>query len=132
MEKYRAAADIANGELIPLLSMCMFDEAQLFFRVSQACCRAHCGRDVGPYALQAWRRSDDGLCEFLSFPPSHMSPVAKVNFSPPRQAADVYNKHAIEKGIAFPTSICVNDQVQYNSPLPEDDVLLNQGDVVKM
>jgi methionine aminopeptidase len=46
----------------------------------------------------------------------------------------VYNKNNVEKGIAFPTMISVNDCVEYYSPTGEagDDHVLRAGDVVKM
>ncbi|KAF9178631.1 Proliferation-associated protein 2G4 [Haplosporangium sp. Z 767] len=46
----------------------------------------------------------------------------------------VYNKNNVEKGIAFPTMISVNDCVEYYSPTGEagDDVILQNGDVVKI
>ncbi|KAG0263360.1 Proliferation-associated protein 2G4 [Mortierella polycephala] len=46
----------------------------------------------------------------------------------------VFNKNNVEKGIAFPTMISVNDCVEYYSPTGEadDDVVLQNGDVVKI
>ncbi|CAO3567278.1 unnamed protein product [Mortierella alpina] len=46
----------------------------------------------------------------------------------------VYNKNSVEKGIAFPTMVSVNDCVEYYSPTGEtgDDVVLRNGDVVKI
>ncbi|KAF9962305.1 Proliferation-associated protein 2G4 [Modicella reniformis] len=46
----------------------------------------------------------------------------------------VYNKNNVEKGIAFPTMISVNDCVEYYSPTGDagDDVVLRNGDVVKI
>ncbi|KAG0369255.1 peptidase M24, structural domain-containing protein [Gamsiella multidivaricata] len=46
----------------------------------------------------------------------------------------VYNKNSVEKGIAFPTMISVNDCVEYYSPTGDagDDVVLHNGDVVKI
>ncbi|KAF8937201.1 Proliferation-associated protein 2G4 [Dissophora ornata] len=46
----------------------------------------------------------------------------------------VYNKNNVEKGIAFPTMISVNDCVEYYSPTGEanDDTILRNGDVVKI
>ncbi|CAG8440347.1 2081_t:CDS:2 [Acaulospora morrowiae] len=45
----------------------------------------------------------------------------------------VYNKKPVEKGIALPTTICINHYLQYVSPLPgEGDVILQHGDLVKV
>ncbi|GJJ73326.1 hypothetical protein EMPS_05684 [Entomortierella parvispora] len=46
----------------------------------------------------------------------------------------VYNKNNVEKGIAFPTMISVNDCVEYYSPTGEagDEHVLRVGDVVKI
>ncbi|CAG8442677.1 163_t:CDS:2 [Cetraspora pellucida] len=44
----------------------------------------------------------------------------------------VYNKNKVEKGVALPTMICVNHYLQYFSPLPENDVILQHGDLVKI
>ncbi|KAF9302820.1 Proliferation-associated protein 2G4 [Mortierella antarctica] len=46
----------------------------------------------------------------------------------------VYNKNSVEKGIAFPTMVSVNDCVEYYSPTGDagDDYVLKQGDVVKI
>ncbi|KAG0053571.1 Proliferation-associated protein 2G4 [Gryganskiella cystojenkinii] len=46
----------------------------------------------------------------------------------------VYNKNNVEKGIAFPTMVSVNDCVEYYSPTGEsgDDHVLRVGDVVKV
>ncbi|KAG0219054.1 peptidase M24, structural domain-containing protein [Mortierella sp. GBAus27b] len=46
----------------------------------------------------------------------------------------VYNKNSVEKGIAFPTTLSINDCVQYFSPTGEadDDAVLRNGDVVKI
>ncbi|CAG8806085.1 4674_t:CDS:2, partial [Racocetra persica] len=44
----------------------------------------------------------------------------------------VYNKNKVEKGVALPTMICVNNYLQYFSPLPENDVILQHGDLVKI
>ena len=41
-------------------------------------------------------------------------------------------KKGIEKGVAFPTCISVNDIVGHFSPLKEDSLLLKKGDVVKV
>ncbi|KAF9355835.1 Proliferation-associated protein 2G4 [Mortierella sp. NVP85] len=46
----------------------------------------------------------------------------------------VYNKNNVEKGIAFPTMISVNDCVQHYSPTgdADDDTILHNGDIVKI
>ena len=44
----------------------------------------------------------------------------------------VYNKKQIFKGIAFPTSIAVNEVCGYNSPYPEDSTVIKEGDMVKI
>jgi len=45
----------------------------------------------------------------------------------------VYGKAKIEKGIAFPTSVSVNNCVGHFNPLRSDPVVnLQDGDVVKM
>ncbi|KAF9578547.1 Proliferation-associated protein 2G4 [Lunasporangiospora selenospora] len=46
----------------------------------------------------------------------------------------VYNKNSVEKGIAFPTMISINDCVEFNSPTGDagDDQVLSVGDVVKI
>ncbi|KAG0068022.1 Proliferation-associated protein 2G4 [Linnemannia elongata] len=46
----------------------------------------------------------------------------------------VYNKNSVEKGIAFPTMVSVNDCVEYYSPTGDagDDYVLRTGDVVKI
>lgn len=43
-----------------------------------------------------------------------------------------YTKGNIEKGIAFPTSISVNNIVGHYSPLSGDTAVLADGDMVKM
>lgn len=55
-------------------------------------------------------------------------------YSPFLQTSKVYNKNSVEKGIAFPTMVSVNDCVEYYSPTGDagDDYVLKQGDVVKM
>lgn len=37
-----------------------------------------------------------------------------------------------ERGVAVPTCVSLNNQVQYFSPLAENDVYLKIGDVVKV
>jgi len=45
----------------------------------------------------------------------------------------VYTKNKkMEKGIAFPTSISVNNMVGHFSPIPPDDTMLQEGDLVKI
>ncbi|KAJ3065073.1 hypothetical protein HDU98_011529 [Podochytrium sp. JEL0797] len=46
--------------------------------------------------------------------------------------AKVFSKGSIERGLAFPTCIGVNNVVANNSPLSEDAQLLAPGDVVKV
>ena len=41
-------------------------------------------------------------------------------------------KKKIERGVAFPTCISVNNTVCHNSPLASDETVLEEGDVVKM
>lgn len=51
-----------------------------------------------------------------------------------RQAGSMYKnvKKKIERGIAFPTCISVNNTVCHFSPLASDETVLAEGDVVKM
>lgn len=42
-----------------------------------------------------------------------------------------YVKKRVEKGVAFPTCVSVNEVVGHYSPL-EDEVVLKEGDVVKV
>lgn len=44
----------------------------------------------------------------------------------------VYNKKAIFKGLAFPTTISVNEVCAYYAPLPEDSTTIKEGDLVKL
>ncbi|CAM8888928.1 unnamed protein product [Rhodiola kirilowii] len=50
------------------------------------------------------------------------------------QTGNVYKnvKRKIERGIAFPTCISVNNTVCHFSPLASDETVLNQGDIVKI
>ena len=41
-------------------------------------------------------------------------------------------KKKIEKGIAFPTCLSVNNTVCHFSPLASDEAVLEEGDVLKM
>jgi len=38
----------------------------------------------------------------------------------------------MEKGIAFPTTISINNCVQFYSPYPEESAIIQVGDVVKV
>jgi methionine aminopeptidase len=44
----------------------------------------------------------------------------------------VYNKKPVFKGIAFPTTISVNEVCAYNAPLQEDSTTIKEGDLVKI
>ncbi|KAI9209287.1 proliferation associated protein [Polychytrium aggregatum] len=44
----------------------------------------------------------------------------------------VFKKSGVERGIAFPTSLNINNVVKNFSPFPEDETTLNAGDVVKI
>ena len=53
------------------------------------------------------------------------------------EAAKFYNKkdkdgNKIDKGIAFPTCVSVNNQVCHNSPLDDNTVVLEEGQAVKI
>eukprot|EP01138_Halocafeteria_seosinensis_P011979 gb/GECG01012242.1/.p1 GENE.gb/GECG01012242.1/~~gb/GECG01012242.1/.p1 ORF type:complete len:214 (+),score=43.09 gb/GECG01012242.1/:1-642(+) len=49
-----------------------------------------------------------------------------------RQCGQSFKSKKIEKGIAFPTSLSVNECVCHFSPLPDEDQELKAGDVVKV
>lgn len=51
-----------------------------------------------------------------------------------RQAGNIYKnvKRKIERGVAFPTCISVNNTVCHFSPLASDDAVLEENDIVKM
>jgi methionine aminopeptidase len=51
-----------------------------------------------------------------------------------RQTGNTYKnvKRKIEKGIAFPTCISVNNTVCHFSPLASDETVLEEGDLIKM
>lgn len=51
-----------------------------------------------------------------------------------RQTGNMYKnvKRKIEKGVAFPTCISVNNTVSHFSPLASDESVLEEGDMVKM
>lgn len=44
----------------------------------------------------------------------------------------IYNKGKVEKGLAFPTCISVNNVVGHFSPLSNNDAVIKAGDIVKM
>lgn len=44
----------------------------------------------------------------------------------------VYKSKQLEKGIAFPTCVSVNDMVCHYSPYPDESITLAPGDVVKV
>lgn len=48
------------------------------------------------------------------------------------QCGAVFKSKKIEKGIAFPTCVSVNEVVCHYSPLPAESIELKAGDVVKM
>lgn len=48
------------------------------------------------------------------------------------ELAKVYNKKQIFKGLAFPTTISVNEICGYFAPLQEDSVNIKEGDLVKI
>jgi curved DNA binding protein len=48
------------------------------------------------------------------------------------ELSKVYNKKAIFKGLAFPTTVSVNEVCGYNSPFPEDSTTIKEGDLVKL
>lgn len=48
------------------------------------------------------------------------------------KVAGIYNKQKVDKGIAFPTCISVNNCVGHFSPFSDDTTVINEGDVVKM
>jgi methionyl aminopeptidase len=53
------------------------------------------------------------------------------------EAAKFYNKKGadgqkIDKGIAFPTCVSVNNQVCHNSPAPDDDAVIEEGQALKI
>lgn len=51
-----------------------------------------------------------------------------------RQTGNMYKnmKKKIERGVAFPTCISVNNTVCHFSPLASDETVLAEGDIVKM
>lgn len=48
------------------------------------------------------------------------------------QTASIYNKEKIEKGIAFPTCVSVNNCAGHFSPLLNDTAVIAEGDLVKV
>jgi methionine aminopeptidase len=46
--------------------------------------------------------------------------------------AKIYNKGKVDKGIAFPTCLSINNVVGHFSPLDTDATVLREGDLVKM
>ena len=49
-----------------------------------------------------------------------------------KECSKIYNKKPIPKGIAFPTCISVNNICGHFSPLPNEDLTIKDGDVVKI
>ena len=51
-----------------------------------------------------------------------------------RQAGSMYKnaKKKIDRGVAFPTCVSVNNTVGHFSPLASDETVLEEGDMVKM
>ena len=43
-----------------------------------------------------------------------------------------YVKKKIERGVAFPTCLSVNNTVCHYSPLASDETVLKEGDILKM
>ena len=48
------------------------------------------------------------------------------------ELSKVYNKKPVFKGLAFPTTISVNEVCGYNAPLQEDSTTIKEGDLVKI
>lgn len=48
------------------------------------------------------------------------------------ELSKVYNKKPTFKGLAFPTTISVNEVCGYNAPLQEDSTSIKEGDLVKL
>jgi methionine aminopeptidase len=48
------------------------------------------------------------------------------------ELSKVYNKKPVFKGLAFPTTISVNEVCGFNSPLLEDSTNIKEGDLVKL
>lgn len=51
-----------------------------------------------------------------------------------RQTGNMYKnvKKKIERGVAFPTCISVNNTICHFSPLASDETVLEEGDMIKM
>lgn len=51
-----------------------------------------------------------------------------------RQTGNMYKnvKRKIERGVAFPTCVSVNNTVCHFSPLASDEAVLEEGDMIKM
>ena len=48
------------------------------------------------------------------------------------ELSKVYNKKPVFKGLAFPTTISVNEVCGYYAPLQEDSTAIKEGDLVKL
>ena len=49
-----------------------------------------------------------------------------------KQCEQIYKNKQLEKGIAFPTCVSVNDMVCHYSPYADESIKLSPGDVVKV
>ena len=49
-----------------------------------------------------------------------------------KQCSEIFKNKNIEKGIAFPTCVSVNDVVCHYSPYPDESITLAAGDIVKV
>lgn len=49
-----------------------------------------------------------------------------------KQCSEIFKNKSIEKGIAFPTCVSVNDVVCHYSPYPDESITLAAGDIVKV
>ncbi|KAI8621323.1 peptidase M24, structural domain-containing protein [Chytriomyces sp. MP71] len=110
MQKYQAAAAFTNGNPLPLVatlfSTPLFPYIEALRLVLSQC-------QTGASLAQLCRIGDDHIM---------------------KHAAKVFVKGNIERGIAFPTCICVNGVVANCSPLSDeaDEARLAIGDVVKV
>ena len=70
---------------------------------------------------------------FLRCHYSHMC-VCVFYVKKKRQAGSMYKnvKKKIDRGVAFPTCVSVNNTVGHFSPLASDETVLEEGDMVKM
>jgi len=92
VEKYKAAAEIANRALAHVASLCKPDSGKFIYEICQ---------------------EGDNFIE--------------------EQIKAVYKRQAkLEKGLAFPTCISVNNVIGHYSPLAEDQSVLKEGDIVKI